>query len=67
MNVGRDYVDGRVLHDCMTRLKEQELVIKRYQQNAAQLKKLAETGSAAERILKEKEQLETRLNELEKS
>jgi len=51
----------------MTRLKEQDVLIKGYQQKVAQMQRLAEAGAEAEHILREKDRLEGQLREFQKT
>uniref|UniRef100_A0A915CT93 Uncharacterized protein n=1 Tax=Ditylenchus dipsaci TaxID=166011 RepID=A0A915CT93_9BILA len=55
---GRDVVDQKLLHDCMTRLKEQELALKKYQADSVHYQKLSRAGEAAEQLHQEKQRLE---------
>lgn len=49
-----DSVNKRLLHDCVTRLKEQEVVIKKSEINAANASQLVEVRALAEKLYGEK-------------
>jgi hypothetical protein len=58
---GPEPFDHRLLHDCITRLKEQELIIEQMKAKAADNQRLAEVAKAAEQLQKENKVMAHRL------
>ncbi|KAL3085806.1 hypothetical protein niasHT_034214 [Heterodera trifolii] len=65
-NSGPAPLNHRLLHDCITRLKEQELIIEKANKNMAINQQFAEAANAAEHLQKRNEALEESLKSVEK-
>nr|CAD2164734.1 unnamed protein product [Meloidogyne enterolobii] len=61
-SVGPDPFDHRLLHDCITRLKEQEVIIEQMNANAADNQRLREIANNAEQLQRENNILEERIH-----